>query len=178
MTTGSRSTDVCVDTCVFINFAIIARVELIVQLSDFTFHVPQEVAEEVTVDEQRQKLEQMFSLGGLKKAQLQDAGELERFAQYSQTFGKGESACLAIAACRGWIFATDETKDKRLRKEINTSKVRIVNTPGLLLKAIQEGLLSVSEADAIKTELEKNRFKMDFHSFQEFSGGPSTKGST
>jgi len=41
------------------------------------------------------------------------------------------------------------------------------------LKAIQNGVLRVNEADAIKAELEKNRFKMDFGSFQEFVGGPS-----
>ena len=86
---------------------------------------------------------------------------------------RGESACLAIAACRGWVFATDESKDKRLKKEIEASRVRFINTPGLILKAIQNGVLSISEADAIKAELEKNRFKMYFGSFQEFAGGPS-----
>ncbi len=176
MDTALRSTDVCVDTCVFVNFAIVGRVELMVRISDFTFHVPQEVADEVTVDAQRHKLEEMFGSGGLKKAHLQDLGELEQFARYSQRFGKGESACLAIAGCRRWVFATDETKDKRLKKEIAAAGVRIVNTPGVLLKAIQQGLLSVSDADSIKAELEKNRFKMDFHSFQEFAGGPSTQG--
>jgi predicted nucleic acid-binding protein len=177
MDTALRSSDVCVDTCVFVNFAIVGRVEVMVRISDFTFHVPQEVADEVIVDAQKQKLEEMLGSGGLKRAHLQSIGELEQFARHSQRFGKGESACLAIAGCRRWVFATDETKDKRLKKEIAAAGVRIVNTPGLLLKAIHQGLLTVGEADSIKAALEKNRFKMDFDSFQEFARGPSTLGS-
>jgi predicted nucleic acid-binding protein len=176
MVTPSRTADVCVDTCVFVNFAIVARVELMVQIVGFTFHVPQEVVDEVTVKAQKQKLEEVLSSGGLRKTSLHDVVELEHFARYSQRFGKGESACLAIAVCRGWVLATDEMKDKRLKKEIATLGVRIVNTPGLLVKAIQQGLLSIDNADSIKAELEKNRFKMDFHSFQQFAGGPSTEG--
>jgi hypothetical protein len=38
---------------------------------------------------------------------------------------------------------------------------RIINMPGLILKAIQDGVLSISEADALKAELEKNRFNFD-----------------
>lgn len=173
MTTPSTSTDVCVDTCVLVNFAIVGRIDLIVRIEEFTFHVPQEVADEVTVAAQRQLLDEALASGGLKKTELRDVPELARFAECSQRFGRGESACLAIAACRGWVFATDESKDKRLKKEIEASKVRIINTPGLFLKAIQYGALSVSEADALKAVLEQNRFKMNFGSFQEFVGGPS-----
>jgi len=174
MTTPSSSTDVCVDTCVLVNFAIVGRLDLIVQIKGLLFHVPQEVVDEVTVAAQRQVLDEMLANGGLKKTEVREVSELARFAEYSQRFGRGESACLAIAACRGWVFATDESKDKRLKKEIEASKVRIINTPGLILKAIHEGLLNVGQADAIKSELEKNRFKMDFGSFQEFAGGSST----
>ena len=98
----------------------------------------------------------MLASGDLKKTEVHDVSELARFAEYAQRFARGESACLAIAACRGWVFATDETKDKRLKKEIEAPKVRIINPPGLILKAIQNGELSISEADAIKAELEKN----------------------
>lgn len=134
MDTASRPTETCVDTCVFVNFAIVKRVDLMAQISDLEFHVPQEVADEVTVVAQRHALEEMFSSGGLKKTSVIGVDELEKFAWYSQRFGKGESACLAIAACRGWVIATDERKDKRLSKEIATAGIRIVNTPGILVK--------------------------------------------
>src|SRR4029077_6410364 len=137
MAVPSSAADVCVDTCVCVNFAIVARLELMVQIVVFTFHVPQEVVDEVTVKSQKEKLEEVLSSGGFKKTSLQDVVELQHFARYSQRFGKGESACLAIAACRGWVLATDEMKDKRLKREIEASKVRVINTPGLLVKAIQ-----------------------------------------
>ena len=50
MDTSFRSTDVCVDTRVCVNFAIVGSVELMVQIRDFALHVPQEVADEVTAD--------------------------------------------------------------------------------------------------------------------------------
>jgi predicted nucleic acid-binding protein len=88
-------------------------------------------------------------------------------ADYVERFGKGESACLAVAVHRHWIIATDETKDRRLSREIAASGIKLINTPGILLKAIRSGLLSIQAADSIKAELEVKRFKMSFGSFQE-----------
>src|SRR6266576_3738860 len=44
---------------------------------------------------------------------------------------------------------------------------KLINTPGILLKAIRQGSLYVQAADLIKVELEANRFKMSFKSFRE-----------
>jgi hypothetical protein len=76
-------------------------------------------------------------------------------------------SCLAIATCRKWAIATDETKDKRFTGEIGARGIAIINTPGILLKAIREGALTIETADAIKGELEKNRFRMSFNSFRD-----------
>lgn len=46
----------------------------------------------------------------------------------------------------------------------------VVNTPGILLKAIMEKVLSIEDADAIKGELEKRRFRMKFRSFRDLAG--------
>ena len=62
MATASSSTDVCIDTCVFVNFAIVGRVDVIAKISGFLFHVPQEVVDEVTVASQRQLLDEMLRL--------------------------------------------------------------------------------------------------------------------
>jgi hypothetical protein len=43
------------------------------------------------------------------------------------------------------------------------------NTPGIPLKAIRQRVLTVQEADAIKAELEKNRFRMNFNSFRDLA---------
>jgi predicted nucleic acid-binding protein len=88
-------------------------------------------------------------------------------AEYVELFGKGESACLAVAIHRNWAIATDETKDRRLSREIASKGISVINTPGILLKAIRQGSLSVQAADQIKADLEAHRFKMSCKSFQE-----------
>jgi predicted nucleic acid-binding protein len=165
MVAPSKPLDVCVDACVLINLAIVGRVDLLGQVHDMAFHVPQEVLDEITVDEQKREIEAAVASDDLKLARIEAVEELQAFAEYAGQFGKGESACLAIATCRKWVIATDETKDRRLAREISASGIQVINTPGVLLKAIRQGVLTVQTADGIKTELEKNRFRMNFGSF-------------
>jgi predicted nucleic acid-binding protein len=165
MVAPSKPLNVCVDACVLINLAIVGRVDLLGQIHDMAFHVPQEVLDEITVDEQKRKIEAAVASDDLKLARIEAVEELQAFAEYAGRFGKGESACLAIATCREWVVATDETKDRRLAREISASGIQVINTPGILLKAIRQGVLTVQTADGIKTELEKNRFRMNFGSF-------------
>jgi predicted nucleic acid-binding protein len=165
MVAPSKPLDVCVDACVLINLAIVGRVDLLGQIHDMVFHVPQEVLEEITIAEQRNQVENVVKSGGLMIAKIDAVDELRAFAECSGQFGKGESACLAIASCRRWVVATDETKDKRLNREISARGIPVINTPGILLKAIRQGVLTVQTANGIKTELEKNRFRMNFDSF-------------
>lgn len=165
MVAPPKPLDVCVDACVLINLAIVGRVNLLGQIHDMVFHVPQEVVDEITIVEQRDQVENAVKSGGLRLAKIDAVNELQTFTEYSGQFGKGESACLAIASCRKWVVATDETKDKRLSREISASGIQVINTPGILLKAIRQGVVTVQTADGIKTELEKNRFRMNFGSF-------------
>jgi predicted nucleic acid-binding protein len=170
MVAPSKPLNVCVDACVLINLAIVGRVDLLGQIHDMAFHVPQEVLDEITIVEQRNQVENVVKSGALMLAQIDAVDELQAFAEYSGQFGKGESACLAIASCRKWVIATDETKDKRLSREIAAKGIEVLNTPGLLLKAIRQGVLSVNDADGIKVELERHRFKMSFDSFRGLVG--------
>ncbi len=116
--------DVCVDTCVLINFAIVARVDLLAQIPDLLFHPPQEVLNEITLAEQKRQVEAAVVSGGLNIARIEAVEELQAFAEYAGQFGRGESACLAIATCRKWVIATDETKDKRLSREISAKGIQ------------------------------------------------------
>lgn len=159
--------DVCTDACVLINLARVSRLDLFGQIQDMLFHAPQEVLNEVTEPGQMTKVEGAIESGVLHPLKIVAVEELESMAEYVEQFGKGESACLAVAIHRHWVVATDETKDRRLSREIATRGIKLINTPGILLKAIRHGSLSVQAADLIKAELEENRFKMSFKSFQE-----------
>jgi predicted nucleic acid-binding protein len=159
--------DVCADTCVLINLAHVSRLALLGQIQGMIFHAPQEVLNEVTDPEQKRRVETALENGSLHRLNIVDVEELESVAEYVEQFGKGESACLAVAIHRNWVVATDETKDRRLSREITAKGIKVINTPGILLKAIQQRSLTVQAADLIKAELETNRFKMSFKSFQE-----------
>jgi predicted nucleic acid-binding protein len=159
--------DVCTDACVLINFAHVSRLDLLGQIQDMIFHAPQEVLNEVSEPGQMRKIEEAVENGALHRLKIIAVEELQSVAEYIEQFGKGESACLAVAIHRQWVVATDETKDRRLSREIASKRIKLINTPGILLKAVRQGLLSVQAADLIKTELEANRFKMSFKSFQE-----------
>jgi len=167
MTDQPKPLDVCTDACVLINFAHVSRLDLLGQIQDMIFHAPQEVLNEVSEPGQMRKVEEAVENGVLHRLKIIAVEELQSVAEYIEQFGKGESACLAVAIHRQWVVATDETKDRRLSREIASKRIKLINTPGILLKAVRQGLLSVQAADLIKTELEANRFKMSFKSFQE-----------
>ena len=67
-------------------------------------------------------------------------------------------------------MACDEQKKKLIYRTIqqHLGKGYLLNTPGILIEAIREGMLTVSRADAIKNTLAQNRFVMPFASFQNF----------
>ena len=159
--------DVCTDACVLINLARVSRLDLLGQIQDMLFHAPQEVLNEVTEPGQMTKVEEAIEGGVLHRLKIVAVEELQSMAEYVEQFGKGESACLAVAIHRHRVVATDETKDRRLSREITSRGIKLINTPGILLKAIRQGSLSVQAADLLKAELEENRFKMSFKSFQE-----------
>jgi predicted nucleic acid-binding protein len=162
-----KSLDVCTDACVLINLARVSRLDLLGQIQDMVFHAPQEVLNEVTGPGQITKVNEAIESGVLHRLTIVAVEELESMVEYVEQFGKGESACLAVAIHRHWVVATDETKDRRLSREIASKGIKLINTPGILLKAIRRGSLSVQAADLIKAELEENRFKMSFKSFRE-----------
>jgi predicted nucleic acid-binding protein len=167
MSDQTKPLDVCTDACVLINLARVSRLDLLGQIQDMLFHAPQEVLNEVTEPGQMTKVEEAIKSGALHRLKIAAIEELESMAGYVEQFGKGESACLAVAIHRHWAVATDETKDRRFSREIASIGIKLINTPGILLKAIRRGSLSVQAADLIKAELEENRFKMSFKSFQE-----------
>jgi hypothetical protein len=68
--------------------------------------------------------------------------------------GRGEAACIAIAAQKGWLIASDEKK-RFLREAIARVGVgRVLTTVDVFVLAIKAGLLTIEEADADKITLE------------------------
>jgi predicted nucleic acid-binding protein len=105
--------------------------------------------------------------GHLRKEALTDRDELGIYVELRMVMGKGEAACVAMADTRGWAVGCDERRGFLRHARERLGEGRILNTPGILLLAIRQGLISVEEADEIKGILEKHRFKMRFGSFRD-----------
>jgi predicted nucleic acid-binding protein len=158
---------VVTDSNILINLAHISRLNLLEQLPPFSFVVPQEVVKEITDVAQSELVQGAISSGSLEEVQLDGIPELRIYAQLVRTLGSGEAACLALAESRGWLIASDEKRKFHREAIVRLGQDRIINTAGILLKAIRLNVLTVDEADEAKTLLEQRRFTMRFASFRD-----------
>ena len=158
---------VVVDASVLINFIHVDRLDILGRLSGFEFVVPEQVVAEVSDPDQAPKLADALQAGHLQKEPSVAPLELEIFAELRQIMGRGEAACLAMAQTRQWLIACDERGVFLRQAQAQLGADRIMNTPGILLLAIRQGILAVEEADHLKDILEHHRFKMNFVSFRE-----------
>ncbi len=156
---------VLTDTSVLINFLHVGLLSLLGALAGFDFVLPVEVRREVRHPEQAEALEEAIQRGSLKQIEITEPAEMDLLAKFTEVMGLGEAACLAVAESRGWLLASDERGRFARIAAKRLGQGRMVNTPGLLLLAIQQGHLTVAEADRVKAKLEKHRFKMKFGSF-------------
>ena len=161
---------VIVDTSCLINFLIVDRMDLFGALSGYAFVVPNHVVAEVTDATERTRLAAAMTAGVVTEIEITDLAEIELYVALRRILGDGESACLAVAATRGWVMAADEKG--RLRREVyeRLGEASLVNTPGILVSAIQEGILTADGAETLRAVLVKNRFVMDIPPFVELVG--------
>ena len=170
MTHGSRARVVVTDANVLINLIHVGRLDLLGALDAFDFLVPDEVTAEVLTPSAA-ALDDAFQAGHVVPVSLATIDELTAYAGFTQVLGKGESACLALAAARGWHIASDERRTFLRLARQHLGDDRILNTPGILVQAIREGHLSVETADDYKRVLAEHRFVMRFDSFGDVVGG-------
>lgn len=159
--------NVSTDACILINLLRAHRLDLLGAVPPYVFCVPIEVLGEITYPDQQAELKEALDRGWIQEARLEAIEELQIFAQANEQLGSGESACLALAQTRTWILGTDDSKGIKWKKVVSASGLPVLNTPGILLLAIQQRVLTVEQADEIKALLEANRFRMGFASFRE-----------
>lgn len=164
--------DVITDTSTLVNFLRIDRVDLLAGLSSYRFVVTDHVRSEVTSIYQDQLTNFEFAIfsGHIVAITVDDSTTLELFRDLKKEFdlGAGETASIAVALLRGVPLAID---DRLARKKVAARypQIQLIDTVGLVVEAIKSQLLTVTEADAIKSEWEQNhRFaKKYFSSFAE-----------
>ncbi len=81
--------------------------------------------------------------------------------------GSGECSAIACAIKRKYILAIDDVR--AIKKAMQTdADLEIVSTEDIMVKLIQENVITVSDADTIKQTWEVNfKFALKFRSFKE-----------
>ena len=161
---------VVADANVLINFMHVSRLGLLAEIPNHRFVVPDHVRAEIKRTDQRAILDDAVLVGWLDIEVIHDIDTIAVFTELIARMGRGEAACIAIAAQRGWFIASDE---KRLFLREATSRVgagRVLTTIDLFVLAIKAGLISVDDADREKAALERKRFTVKLGSFRELVG--------
>jgi predicted nucleic acid-binding protein len=158
---------VVTDANVLINLMHVSRLGLLAKIPNHEFVVPEHVREEITVATHRTTLDAALTAGWLKIEVIDDIGAITVFTELIARIGRGEAACIAIAAQKGWLIASDEKKRFLREATARVSVGPILTTVDVFLLAIKAGLLTIEEADADKVTLEGRRFKVPFGSYRE-----------
>lgn len=163
-------TIVITDTSVLINFLVLDRVELMARLPSHRFVVTDHVRAEITehYHEQLLRLEHAFTAKILEEISVTEMAEVQLFAELTATgLGIGECSAIAVAAHRNLALAIDDqTAIKRVEKL--GLGLSILTTETLVVLLIQQRVLTIAEADAMKVEWQQtHRFRLKFQSFAE-----------
>lgn len=158
------------DTSVLVNFLRIDRMELLRDLP-CRFVVTDHASGELTdfYPEQVERFNVALAAGYVEACTVTDEAALDIFGRLTGTtrLGVGESATIAHAMVTGAGVAIDDRRAINEARRIAEGLV-IVRTADLMVRMIQEAMLTVEEADAIKDDWAANhRFRIPVASFAE-----------
>ena len=146
---------VAVDTTVLINLIQAGRLDILGALRGWEFVAPDQAVEEVSRQNQRAALERSFEAGHLRRESSTEPREIAAYAELRLRMGKGEAACLAMAASRGWMLASDD-RGRAFRRLVGQQigESHLIDTPEIVRIARLHGVVSAEEAARI---LERSR---------------------
>lgn len=131
------------DTTVFINFCAVGRLDLLVSTVLLV-----DVLNEIEQLACRRDVEAEVQRGNFQLAEVTGTMELEHWARYTLRLDAGESATLTAAVTRGWSVAMDDRAARRVA-ESELGANRLTGTIGILRAAIDGGLLTLEQANAL-----------------------------
>lgn len=134
---------------VVIHLAKAGQLPILGRIEAYSFVVPEQVVAEVTYPEQAKALKEALRAGHLSQQSSTDVAEIALYAELEVRMGKGEAACLAMAASRGWRLASDDRGRafRRLVRERIDEK-NFVNTVVLVSLAPRARLALGRRSDA------------------------------
>lgn len=164
-------TEAILDTSVLINFAAIGRLDLLRSHSLHTFIISDHVRDEVKehFEEQFDAVNAAIADGTLTEVSAVDPDELADFATLDaqRNLGTGECSAIAVAKHRSIPLAMDDRRARNRATQFH-SPIQLLSTESLMISFIEDEVLTVEQADAIKLDWETNHsFKLKFGSFAE-----------
>lgn len=166
-----KASNVACDACILINFLNIRKIEILGKLSQYRFQILDAADAEVLKSAQRRDLDVAYRQRVVYRADPPCMKEIVVFADLTRSMGRGEAACLAAAQCRKWMVASDEGGKFKKTAIERIGCQRIIGTADILLAAIRNESITLSQADEVKAELERHAFKMPFASFSDRLNG-------
>ncbi len=152
--------DIILDTNVLSNYSLAGRLDLLKRLYPTSACCAGAVMTEILHGVQcgHAGLRDIFESLGQNWPRIEDPAspsEQQFFALLSISLGAGESACIALAAQRRYIFACD---DRLARNEAIRLGVTLTGTVGILVKAVRVGAIEMKEANTILGRMIKAGF--------------------
>ena len=131
--------DAVIDTCCLTNVCTAADLRQIVPFTGLAWYLPPAVVKEAVyirvrgddgvLKSQEILLGPYLREGVLTECALGEGEETALFVELAADLADGEAMSLAIAACRGWILASDDRKARRRAAALGT---RLISTPEIM----------------------------------------------
>jgi predicted nucleic acid-binding protein len=154
-------TVILVDTTVLSNFAHVKRPTLLLVAFE-NLSAPHSVMEELAEGEKSGRVPQC-DWSGVSIVDLSPE-ESAYAAALRQTLGKGEADCIAIARTRGGIVLTDDRDARRVAQAVG---VDLSGTLGALVNLVDQGTLSIAQADELLAEMQRHGYHSPVNSLSE-----------
>ena len=142
-----------VDTSILLTLGEASALSLLWEEPRYVWHITPIVRSEVTTEPTRGELSRALLDGALSATELDPDSEeeLQIFARRTGTVDAGEAEAIAVAVSRGWVVAIE---DRYAQRRLREARVPWVNSATLLLDAVRDGRMSLSEADATFVRLD------------------------
>jgi predicted nucleic acid-binding protein len=165
---------VVADTSILINFLKIDRMDLVGRYPGrflATDHVESEVADDYP--EQRERYRAAVAAGLLDTCSVTDPAEVALFLRLGPgvRLGAGECSAIAVALNRGYAIAIDDSRAIKAalhEAQLAAARLIVLRTQDVVVALIQASVLTMDEADLIKSDWEQNhRFRLKVRSFRD-----------
>lgn len=162
---------VILDTSVLINYAHVDRLDVLAGCFA-EIRVVEQVQSELQRENQKLALDRALDSGIVTPCAVTDLSDIEEAFRlvFEDRRGRGESFSFVYARSQNGVLAIDDKRAVALFRRKHPELITATSKE-LMVRAIQRGLISIHEADAIKLIWENEcRYKLLFGSFREQLG--------